>query len=126
MPAPKRVMVIDDDPDFVRYVSIVLEAGGYAVDSALNLADGLATMRQTPPDLAIVDVMLSRALGGLDIGHELKCDPRLCSIPIVMVSAIVSMQDDDLFSAEQRELARDFMSKPIVPADLLQCVGALL
>jgi len=126
MPTQKRVMVIDDDPDFLSYVGIVLDAGGYVVDTALNMAEGLCRMREVPPDLVIVDVMLSRAFAGWNISHELENDSRLCCVPILMVSAIVSMQDDDLFPVEQRELASAFLSKPIEPATLLRRVGDLL
>jgi len=126
MPTPKRVMVIDDDPDFLSYVSIVLDVGGYVVDTALNMAEGLRKIRETPPDLVIVDVMLSCAFAGWSISRELENDSRLCRVPILMVSAIVSMQDDDLFPVEQRDLASAFLSKPIEPAALLERVSDLL
>ena len=126
MPTPKRVMVIDDDPDFLSYVGIVLDVGGYVVDTALNMAEGLRKIRETPPDLVIVDVMLSCAFAGWSISRELENDSRLCRVPILMVSAIVSMQDDDLFPVEQRDLASAFLSKPIEPAALLERVSDLL
>lgn len=126
MSAHKRIMVIDDDQDFISYVHIVLEAGGYEVDTALSVADGLRKMRENPPDLVITDVMLSRVLNGWTIHHEIKSDPNLAHIPILMVSAIVSVQDGDLFPTVENGQADAFMSKPIEPAALLQRVAELV
>jgi CheY-like chemotaxis protein len=99
MPTHKRIMVIDDDQDFISYVHIVLEAGGYDVDTALSVADGLQKMRINPPDLVITDVMLSRVLNGWSIRQEIRNDSNL---------------------------ADAFMSKPIEPAALLQRVAELV
>lgn len=126
MSARKRIMVIDDDQDFISYVHIVLEAGGYDVDTALSVADGLRKMRIAPPDLVITDVMLSRELNGWSIRQEIKTDSNLARIPILMVSAIVSVQDGDLFPVAENGQACAFMSKPIEPAALLQRVSELI
>ncbi|MHB1356854.1 MAG: response regulator transcription factor [Anaerolineae bacterium] len=126
MSAHKRIMVIDDDQDFISYVHIVLEASGYNVDTALSVADGLRKMRENPPDLVITDVMLSRVLNGWTIYNEMRADSNLAHIPILMVSAVVSIQDGDLFPSLGNGQADAFMSKPIEPAALLKRVAELI
>lgn len=126
MDAPKRILVIDDDPDFNDYVRIVLEASGYEVTTVQSLQQGLDALRQAPPDLVISDVMLARSLNGLSISHEIKSDERLAHIPLLMVSAIISEQDDDLLPYTQEGGAAAFLSKPITPAMLLERIIELL
>jgi CheY-like chemotaxis protein len=126
MSASKRIMVIDDDQDFIHYVHIVLEAGGYEVDTALSVSEGMELMRINPPDLVITDVMISRVFNGWTIRQEVKGDPNLAKIPILMVSAIVSVQDEDLFPTAENGHAEAFMSKPIEPAALLERVAEMI
>lgn len=118
MSACKRILVIDDDPDFIRYVRIVLEAGGYAVEAVETVAEGLEALRRRPPDLVISDVMLARALNGYSIGRFLQDEAHLAHIPLLMVSAIVSADESDLELAQDARAAA-FMSKPIAPGELL-------
>jgi DNA-binding response OmpR family regulator len=125
MTSTKRIMVIDDDQDFINYVYIVLQAGGYTVDTAQSVDDGLRKMRDTPPDLVITDVMISRELNGWTIRQLIKAEAKLAHIPILMVSAIISAQDGDLFPTVADGQADAFMSKPIEPGDLLQRAAEL-
>jgi CheY-like chemotaxis protein len=121
----KSVLVIDDDPDFLDYVSIVLSSHGYAVQTASNAAQGLEMMRASTPALVIADVMMSYVFDGWTISREMLSDACLSHIPIMMVSAIVSLEDDDLFPAAERSRIDAFMSKPVDPAELLDVVARL-
>ena len=123
---PKRVLVIDDDPDFNSYVRIVLEKEGYSVDTVQTAEEGLKILHHLPPDLVITDVMLARSMNGLSISLEIQTDERLTHIPILMVSAIVSPEDDDLLGGSEEGGPPAFLSKPIAPADLLQRVNAMI
>ncbi len=120
-----RVLVIDDDPDFNDFVQIVLSANGYQVDKATSAREGLDMMRQDPPDLVIVDLMMSYVLDGWNVSREMCADERLCRIPIVVVSAVVSDQDDLLFPDTGEARMDAFMSKPVGPSELLGCVSSL-
>lgn len=126
MEAPKRILVIDDDQDFNSYVQIVLEAGGYKVDTASNMTDGISLLHQHLPDLVISDVMLARALNGLSISQEMRTHERTRHIPLLMVSAIITEKDGELLAGVSRYKADAFMSKPFAPAELLQQVAVLL
>ncbi len=121
----KRIMVIDDDADFLSCLQIVLSAGGYEVVTATNASEGLSRMHQQRPDLVIADVMMSYVLDGWTVSREMKADPLLRDIPIIMVSAIVSVEDDGLFPTVGTGGADAFMSKPIEPAALLRRVAEL-
>jgi CheY-like chemotaxis protein len=125
MAESKRVLVIDDDPDFLNYVQIVLTANGYAVCTAENAVDGMELMRHNPPHLVIVDVMMSYVLDGWSVSREMRNDPRLRQIPVMMVSAIISREDDSLFPHNGDSRVDAFMSKPLAPAALLRRVAEL-
>jgi CheY-like chemotaxis protein len=121
----KSVLIIDDDTDFLSYIQIILEAGGYAVQTATDAQAGLEMMRRQPPDVVMVDVMISFVLDGWAIGREMRSDPRLREIPIIMVSAVFSDKDDKLFPASERSQVAAFMTKPVEPAALLNQIRAL-
>jgi len=121
----KRVLVIDDDPDFCDFVRIVLSANGYLVRTAVSAGEGLELMRAERPDLVIVDVMMSYVLDGWTVSREMFYDPKLHDIPVMMVSAVVSSDEDDLLPTGENGRVDAFMSKPLDPAALLQKVADL-
>jgi CheY-like chemotaxis protein len=121
----RPVLVIDDDPDFLDYVSIVLSSQGYTVQTAHNATQGLAMMRERKPALVIADVMMSYVFDGWTISREMLVDGDLSDIPIMMVSAIVSLEDDDLFPEAEKSRIDAFMSKPVDPGELLEAVARL-
>lgn len=121
----KRVLVIDDDPDFCDFVRIVLSANGYLVRTAVSAGEGLELMRAERPDLVIVDVMMSYVLDGWTVSREMFYDPKLHDIPVMMVSAVVSSDEDDLLPTGESGRVDAFMSKPLDPAALLQKVADL-
>jgi len=121
----KRVLVIDDDPDFCDFVRIVLSANGYLVRTAASASEGLDLMRAERPDLVIVDVMMSYVLDGWTVSREMFYDPKLRDIPVMMVSAVVSSDEDDLLPTGENGRVDAFMSKPLDPAALLQKVADL-
>ena len=94
MRACKRIVVIDDDPDFVEYTRIVLESASYDILTATNAADGLALARRTRPDLVITDVMMSYTPGGdqRDPRHPRRSRP-LYHIPVLVITAIARTPD---------------------------------
>jgi CheY-like chemotaxis protein len=123
---PKRILVIDDDLDFLDFVQIVLSANGYDVETAPTAQEGLQKMRAHPPALVIADVMMSYVLDGWSVSREMRFDPNLCNIPVLMVSAIVSDKNDPLFPGREQYRVDGFMSKPLDPAGLLRCVSGLV
>jgi len=122
----KHILIIDDDPDFLDYITIILSANGYQVHTATNASDGLQTMRESPPDLVVLDMMISYVLDGWTVSREMRFDPHLRDIPVMMVSAIVTSQDDELFAGGEVGRVDAFMSKPLEPSELLSSVARLI
>lgn len=125
MPAA-RVLVIDDDFDFVEYARIVLESAGYDVLTAETVDLGLALMRQKRPDVVLLDAVISYDLAGLSVSRVIQNDPDLSNIPVILVSAIVTDEELDFLPGHEGSAFDAFMSKPIEPGDLLEQVQKLV
>ena len=121
MPPPATVLVIDDDFDFVEFARIVLESGGYEVHAAGRAPEGLALMRRIQPDVVLLDAVMSYTFNGLNVSREIRCDPQLKGIPLILISAILTDNDLEPLQDHKDGPAYDlFMSKPIEPTDLLE------
>ena len=116
---PKKILIVDDDPDLVLATRLVLESAGYVVDEAANGEAGLARMREVLPDLVLMDVMMTLPLDGYYTTQQIADDPTLSRIPIVMVSSIAASQYAATFPTNQLLSIREFVSKPIDPEQLL-------
>jgi CheY-like chemotaxis protein len=85
----KKVLVIDDEPDIVKYLSLLLENQGYSVISASDGREGLALVKEEKPDLVCLDIMMPK-MTGVALYQEIKSDPGLKKIPCVFISAYES------------------------------------
>jgi len=115
----KKVLVVDDDADFVLAVRMVLEGEGYLVEEAANGAEGLSKMRANRPDLVLMDVMMASPLDGYYTTQEISDDPQLRDVPILMVSSIANTKYASSFPTDQYLQIVDFISKPIEPDTFL-------
>ena len=88
-----KIVIIDDDPDFIEYTRIVLESASYQVLTATNAADGLALVRESVPDLIITDVMMSYTLEGTSVTREIRSNPELSETPVLVITAIARRPD---------------------------------
>lgn len=126
-PKPKpKILVVDDDPDFVEATRIILEANGYEVISASDGSEGLLMVREEKPDLVILDVMMSSILDGLNMSWKMQEDPELRNIPILMVTSIANTDYAALFPTDQYIHVDDFLFKPISSEQLLSSIKRLL
>ena len=89
----KQVLVIDDDQNIVKYLSVALSENGYDPVSAVNGNDGLKKIRQAKPDLVVLDVMMPGRSGFVLI-KQLKRDEQLKDIPVLMLSGVGGVLDD--------------------------------
>lgn len=121
-----KILIVDDDPDFVEATKIVLEKNNYAVSSAANGDEGLAKVEEEKPDLVILDVMMSSILDGLSMNRKLREHPELKDVPVVMVTSIANSDYAVLFPDDETIHIDGFMSKPISPDKLLETVGKLI
>lgn len=126
MSAKRRILIVDDDPDFREFVRIVLETQSFQVFEAANATSGLAQMRSHHPDLVLLDAMMSYELAGIGIISTVRSDPELAHIPLILISAVLSDDEDRFLPPDQRKLVNQFLSKPISPDTLLREVALQL
>lgn len=121
-----KVLVVDDDPDFVKVTSKVLEKAGHAVTSASNGAKALSAMRKDPPDLVLLDIMMSYILDGLDLSREMAADSSLKDIPVIMVTSLTGVRGSGIFPTDEYVPVDEWLSKPVDPKTLLARVNQAL
>jgi two-component system alkaline phosphatase synthesis response regulator PhoP len=118
----KRVLIIEDDRDIVELVRYNLANEGFQVSSANDGSTGLSTLKKSPPDLLLLDLMLPK-LSGLEICREVRRDDSLNRLPILMLTAR-GEEADRVVGLEMG--ADDYVTKPFSPRELLARVKALL
>jgi two-component system, OmpR family, phosphate regulon response regulator PhoB len=116
------VLVAEDDADIRDLVAFKLEQAGYDVVAVEDGPSALAAARQTPPDLAVLDVSMP-GMSGLDVCRLLRADPATALIPIIMLTARAQERDvEDGLTAG----ADDYMIKPFSPRELVSRVSTQL
>ena len=121
-----KIVIVDDDPDFVEATRIVLEQNGHEIASAASGDEGLQVIRKIKPDLIILDVIMSTILDGLNVSQQLQDDPEHKDVPIIMVTSIANTDYAALFPTDEYVHIDAFMTKPIRPDQLLGQVKKLL
>jgi len=121
-----NILVVDDDPDFVKVTSKVLKSAGHEVMSAANGARALEAMRLNPPDLVLLDIMMSYILDGLDVSREMAQDPALKEIPVIMITSLTGVKGSASFPTDEYLPVEEWLSKPVDPATLLSRVDSAL
>jgi two-component system phosphate regulon response regulator PhoB len=120
--ARPRVVIADDDPDIRRLVQITVSNAGCDVTVASDGEQALELIRQSPPDLVILDVLMPR-MDGWEVARELKADPLTQSIPIMFLTS--RGQEHDVLEGFNSGAA-DYMVKPFSPRELQVRVRAVL
>jgi len=121
-----KILVVDDDPDFVEATRMILESAGHTVISAADGDEGLAKARKEKPDLVVLDVIMKTVLDGLHMSQEMADDPDQHDTPILMVTSIANRDYAALFPTDEYIHIDSFVSKPIAPDVLLERVSTLL
>ena len=121
-----KLLIIDDDPDFIQVARVVLEKNNMEVLSALNSKDGFKIMADSPPDLIVLDVMLKEKKDGFEICREIKSKSEFSHIPILMLTSINEYYPFDFKSDENWLPCDGFLDKPIDPEVLLGRIYNLL
>ena len=124
----KRILIIDDDVDFVDLNKAVLESNGFEVETAFSAREGMDKVQFDAPNLILLDLMLEKHDTGFSFAKTIKADPRYKDIPILMISAVASETGYE-FSQEQDGYwmkTDGFVPKPVEPDLLVQKINALL
>lgn len=118
----KKVLVVDDNPDTRQIMVDVLHMNGFAAESARDGAEGLQKARAERPDAIILDLVMP-AMDGFEVLQRLKEGFETSSVPVVIVTA----KDDEASYAKGQELgAKDFLTKPIEPEQVIRKIRRLL
>ena len=129
MSSRKRLLIIDDDPDFVEGIKSILEAADYNVEAIYNPKDGFQALQTKQYDLLLLDIMMGRGAEGVMLARKMRKDPKLREMPVLIITGIRE-QIAFLFPGEPvhpRFVAVDeLVEKPVEPKLLLERVSALL
>ncbi|MGQ9609664.1 MAG: response regulator [bacterium] len=121
-----KILVVDDDPDFVEITRIILESKNYEVVTASDGKQALDVMRKEKPDLVLLDIMMAQPLDGLNVSQEMMEDSELKKIPVVVVSSITDSIHAGKFPTDQYLPLDDWLTKPVTPDTLLNKVELYL
>jgi two-component system, OmpR family, alkaline phosphatase synthesis response regulator PhoP len=123
----KRILVVDDEPDFASIVQTNLESEGFTVEVAFDGVQGLEKVKENAPDLVILDVMMPEK-DGYKLAKELKNNPATEDIPIIMLTAVGDHVTTTRYShADGMSMeADDYLPKPASAEQILQSVNRLL
>jgi DNA-binding response OmpR family regulator len=118
-----KILLIDDDADFVEATKLVLESKPYEVITAFNGTQGITKARKEKPDLIILDIIMP-VKNGFNAAEELKKDPILQKIPVIMLTSFSQKVSETNLSVSQGLLldAEDYIDKPVAPDELLKRV----
>lgn len=129
MDSRKKILIIDDDPDYVEGITSTLKKADYEVDAEYNPKDGIEALKTLKYDLLLLDIMMGRGAEGVMVARKISKDPVLREIPVLIITGIRE-QIAFLFPGQPvhpRFLPVDeLIEKPVDPDLLLEKVSALL
>jgi DNA-binding response OmpR family regulator len=127
MDSKKKVLLIDDDKDFLMATKLILEKGGYEVFLAEDGRSGVDMARSVSPDLAIIDMMMETWSEGFNVVSRLRTSDTGKQIPLIMLSAVDLQGPYQSFEPPDELPTVDMvLHKPIKADQLLKFVGQLL
>lgn len=118
----EKILIIDDDAETLRLISLMLQRQGYQTLTANNGDEGVALANHELPDLIILDIMMPE-VNGYTVAKHLRVEPATTEIPILMFTA-KSQVDDKVAGFEAG--ADDYLTKPVHPVELVAHIKALL
>ena len=148
MPDTRRILIVDDSDEQIAYYSEILEAHGYAFTVAKDGKEAVEVMKSDAPHLVLLDVMMPRK-SGIAVFQQMKRDPNLEKIPIIIITGASEVTGVDMRSGEERpketyqdDMSREFGSmlreklqsltpdgfieKPVEPSELIAKIESLL
>jgi DNA-binding response OmpR family regulator len=126
---PKKILIVDDDPDILEALTMILESQGYEVATAQDGIEGLASLKAEKPDLMILDLLMPK-MDGFAVCKELQ-DPRWSKYKDIPILILTSVREES--SRRRYELETgleldvdDYVEKPVSPDTLLERIGKLI
>ncbi len=121
--AAKRVVCVEDEPEMIDLVRLILGRKGFSVIGANGGIEGLETVRREKPDLVLLDLMMPD-MDGWEVYQQMKADTALREIPVVVVTA--KAQSIDKVLGLHIAKVDDYITKPFGPQELLESVEKII
>lgn len=123
----KKILLVDDDADFVEATKLILESKSYDVVLAYDGKEGLKKVQTEEPNLIILDVMMPE-MDGYQVCAKLKADPKYRRIPILLLTAVGESIPTTSYTKEMgmKIEADDYIPKPVEPMEIVERVEKLL
>jgi two-component system alkaline phosphatase synthesis response regulator PhoP len=127
MSEKKRILVVDDEPDFCAIVQGQLEKEGFAVELAYDGVQGLEKVKANPPDAFVLDVMMPE-MDGYEMCNKLKSDEKYADIPVILLTAVASHVTSTRYSHRDgmSTEADDYIAKPASAEEIADSIKRLL
>jgi len=119
---PKKILVVDDEPDILKVVVFRLKKAGYEVAQAALGKEALRLMKAARPDLVVLDYRLPD-MNGMDVARTMKADDKLKDVPIILLSA---SSGENMSAAVKDADINEYLKKPFDPDELLGKVRELV
>jgi DNA-binding response OmpR family regulator len=119
----KRVLCIEDDPEMIDLIKLILERKGFEVLEAVGGKEGLEVSRREMPDLILLDLMMPE-VDGWEVFRRMRADEQLKDIPVIVVTA--KAQSIDKVLGLHIAKVDDYVTKPFGPQELLRSVNKVL
>ena len=119
----KRILIVEDQPDIRKLISMTLEFEQYEIHEASDGAFGLRMASAVAPDLVLLDVMMPGEMDGLQVCKRIKTDPKLQHIKVVLLTARGQSRDRE---EGQQAGADGYLIKPFSPLQLIETIEGLL
>ncbi len=123
METKRRVVYIEDEPEMIDLVRLILNRRGYEIIGANGGREGLDLVRQQTPDLVLLDLMMPD-MDGWDVYQQIKADERTQNIPVIVVTA--KAQSIDKVLGLHIAKVDDYISKPFSPQELVDSIEKVM
>ncbi len=115
----KHILCIEDEPEMIDLIRLILSRRGFEVEGAAGGKEGLEKVRQNPPDLVLLDLMMPD-MDGWEVYQQMKATEKTKNIPVIVVTA--KAQSIDKVLGLHIAKVDDYISKPFSPQELLNSV----
>jgi two-component system response regulator VicR len=119
----KKVVCVEDEPEIIDLIKLILGRKGFDLTGATGGLEGLEAIRRIKPDLVLLDLMMPD-MDGWEVYQQMKADPELKNIPVIVVTA--KAQSIDKILGLHIAKVDDYVTKPFGPQELLQSVERVL
>ena len=123
----KRILLVDDDPDFIEINRMILQANGYETDEASSTGEALEKIKANDYDLAIIDLIMEELDSGFSVAYGIRDSERTRNMPILMLTSAQEKTGFHFELSRDQEWMKvdDFAAKPLSAAELLTRVQKL-